>query len=88
METIEPEYNDDPCDKLDRKSIEPHSCNLSSTYCIHSCENQHDACIEQRIVLLTKVSAMEATCCLLHQAHQLPIKTSKTLNTISIKTHF
>lgn len=57
-----PELLDGPYGRQGRESKEAHSCNPSNTYCIHSCENQHVTCIEQRNSPLREALAKEATC--------------------------
>ena len=93
----EPVWNDDLCGRLSRESKEHHSYNPSNTYCIHSCENQHVAYIEQRSALWAEVSTMAAICCPHHQDLQHPIQNqpkhkfesdpeTETIKTIESKT--
>lgn len=46
-----PEWFDDPCDEQDKESKVGRWCSLSNTYCIHSYENLHETCNEQRNAL-------------------------------------
>lgn len=78
-----PECNGGLCDKQDRENREDHSYNPNNTCYIHSCENQHVSCIEQRKLLSTMVSTMVAICYHHHQVLQHPIQKS---NQKSIKT--
>lgn len=73
-----PEWRGGPCGRQGRESREDHSHNPSSTYCIHSCENRHGTCNDQRSSLWAEASAKAATCCLPHQDLQHPIQSQKT----------
>ena len=80
-----PEWLDGRDDKRDRESRGRHSYSPSSTYCIRSCANQHEACNEQRSSSSTMASAMAASGCP-HQAHHLPApQTNPQINLIAQK---
>lgn len=76
MKQNKPEWHDDPCGRRGRESREGHSYSPSNTCCIHSCENRHVTCIEQRSSLSAEASTMVATCCHHHQVLQHPINYS------------
>lgn len=46
-----PEWQYGLCDVLNKENKEDHLYNQDNTYCIHSCENQHVICNDQRIFL-------------------------------------
>lgn len=77
-----PEWQDDLCDVLNKQSREEHCYIADSTYYIHSCENQHVTCIEQRIAPSIMVSTMAATYC---RPHQVPENTKNQQKKSKIK---
>lgn len=72
-----PGLHGDPCGGRGRESREGRSYSPSNTCCIHSCENQHVTCIEQRSSLWAVASTMVATYCPHHQDLQHPVENNQ-----------